>query len=40
MDAGEEHRGVQAVVGDVVAVGVGDLGDEAIDIGIELGIGR
>jgi hypothetical protein len=30
MDAGEEHRGVQSVVGDVVAVGVGDLLDEAV----------
>ena len=29
MDGGEEHRGVQAVVGDRVAVGVRDAGDEA-----------
>jgi hypothetical protein len=30
MDACEEHRGVQAVIGNQVAVGVGDLLDEAV----------
>ena len=30
MDACEEHRGVQSVIGDAVAVGMGDLLDEAV----------
>ena len=30
MDACAEHRGVQAVIGHVVAVGVGDLLDKAV----------
>jgi hypothetical protein len=30
MDPGQEHRGVQAIIGDVVAVGVGDLLDKAV----------
>ena len=30
MQSGQEHGGVQAVVGDLVAVGVGDPGDEAM----------
>ena len=29
VDGGEEFRGVQAVVGDLVAVGAGDAGDQA-----------
>ena len=29
MDGGQVHRGVQAVVGDLVSVGVRDAGDEA-----------